>query len=128
MSRYMKLETEFTNAESLLKALTDLGITFERSRDLKVNSLTMKNRWMHGDEKAAIVLNKSGYWGQIGFAWDGRKYSLIQDGMDNNTGTINQVRQHYALHEIRRQARVKGYQVREQQQADGSIRLQLIHY
>jgi hypothetical protein len=137
MSAYKQISTEFRNLESLRKALADVGFGhFDLSASPKVNGLEMQGFYYNRNiGKVALRLPKSHYGGfeDTGFAWDDetKAYRAIistHDG-DGNFGasTLKQVQQRYAYHEIKRQAAVKGYTVREVAGTDGVIRLQLTH-
>lgn len=143
MSAYKEIRTEFRNLESLKKALADVGFgKFHLSSGPKVNDFETMGYHRPG-EKVALCLKKSDYnaFEDTGFAWDAKTqtYRAIistHDGVDhygNQTsayfgeGTLKKVQQRYAFHEVKRQAAVKGYTVREIAGGDGTIRLQLTH-
>lgn len=136
MSAYKEIRTEFRNIESLKKALADVGFTHcELSASAKVNGLRMTGYASNRGERVALMLPKSHYHGyeDTGFAWDEatQSYRAIistHDGYGNfGAETLKKVQQRYAYQEIKRQAQIKGYTVREVSGTDGTIRLQLTH-
>jgi hypothetical protein len=139
MSAYKLIQTEFRNIDSLKKALKDVGFgVFDLSAGPKANRLElMPYNYRPGQQidKVVLRLPKSHYDGyeDTGFAWDEatKSYRAIistHDGGGNfGPSTLKQVQQRYAYHEIKRQAAVKGYTVREVKGTDGVIRLQLAH-
>jgi hypothetical protein len=136
MSSYKELKTEFRNIESLKKALADVGFGhFDLSANPKLNSLPMIGYTGRPGENVALRLPKAHYHGyeDTRFAWDAetRTYRAIistHDGGGNfGAGTLQKLRQRYAYQEVKRQAAVKGYTVREVAGTDGVIRLQLTH-
>ena len=139
MSAYKIIQTEFRNLDSLKKALADCGFGHcDLSAGPKVNGLELTPyHILPGQriDKAVVRLPKSHYHGfeDTGFAWDeasGSYRAIISthDGDGNfGAGTLKQVQQRYAYWEIKRQAAVKGYTVREVKSTDGTIRLQLTH-
>lgn len=142
MSRYKVIATEFRSLQSLQAALVDvLGApsAFNVAPSPKTPSLTLYD-W-HGQprpERASIRIPRqavnrfsSGASNDVGFAWNGKTFEAIVSEYDQGpsgcTNMLNQVRQCYALHELRSQAKAKGYTLRENVQADGSINLVLTH-
>jgi len=141
MSQYKKIATEFKNLDSLILALTDLlGVgNFTVDKTLS-NKLSMYG--YHGDErpeKASInvsrtVVNKQysgGSSNDFGFAYDqaGKMFTAIISDFDSTAGTmrlVEQLRQKYAYHEVVRQAKMKGYSIRQVESKDKTIRLQLV--
>lgn len=139
MSAYREIKTEFRNAASLHKALEDLGIVYEAAEDVKQNSLALFG--YQGDKRPEHVnirirrhwVNQNwsgGSSNDIGFAWDGKQYVAIVSeydrGLPKVQAGLDQLRQRYAVIELRRQAKSRGYNVTEQYQEDGSVRLQLV--
>lgn len=138
MSKYKEIKTEFKNGNSLLLALKDTGYPVVSSTGLKVNSIELENHWHRTDsQKVAMKLDIEGQvqrWNDVGFAWNAETgtYQTVMDALDvgrnkDIENILTKVKQRYALHEIRRQARVKGYTVRENQMPDGTIRLVCVH-
>lgn len=137
MSAYKEIKTEFRNIESLKKALKDVGFgVFDLSASAKVNGLQLTGFGGGNAGQVALRLNRSQYHGyeDTGFAWDAQSQSYRavisthDDGVKNfGAGTLQKLRQRYAYHEVKRQATVKGYTVREVAGTDGVIRLQLTH-
>jgi len=136
MSSYKEITTEFRNIESLKKALADVGFAHcDLSANPKENGLSMVGYGGRPGENVALRLPKSHYGGyeDTGFAWDEatKTYRAIistHDGGGNfGAGTLQKLRQRYAYQEVKRQAQVKGYTVREVAGTDGVIRLQLTH-
>jgi hypothetical protein len=134
MSRYKEIKTEFRNLTSLLKALEDLGYTSDKievAPDAKVPTLPMYGYMNDVRPERASVRIPRHHVGRasndVGFAWNGSSYTAIISEFDSGTHFTDQkvqrLTQRYALHEVKRQARLKGYSVQEVQQADGSIRL-----
>jgi hypothetical protein len=141
MSKYKVVQTEFRNGESLKKALTDLGVQFEASADLKKNGVILETNWTGfwggTNQQAAIAIQRAaankagiGYMDGLGFRWTGKGYELIQDHHDEDYTPVvkkmNQLRQRYAYHEVVRNARAKGYNVSQTASQDGTIRLTLV--
>lgn len=142
MSKYKTIQTEYRNLASLKQALCDVlsdESAFEVARDPKTPCLPLFD-W-HGlqrPERASLriprqIVNRysSGASNDVGFAWDGRCYQAIVSEYDQGkygcADLLRQIRQRYALHEVRRQAKAKGYTVREAPQPDGSILITLNH-
>ena len=140
MSKFKVIQTEYTNAKSLKKALDDLGIKYTESFDLKNPNLKM--RGFRGDvraERASILISKGwvdsnwsrGSSNDLGFAWDKNTktfraiISEYDQGVSGVTHGMTQLKQSYAKHEVIRSAKIKGYHVREQAMSDGTIRLAL---
>lgn len=138
MSKYKKIETEFRSLDSLKKALSDLDITFEIAADPKIPSLHLIG--YRGDtrpEQASVVIRRAqvnrfsgGASNDIGFAWDGNCYAAIVSDFDSMASAklTSQIKQRYALHELRRQARAQGYSMTEKYMPDGTIRLVCSQY
>jgi len=139
MSSYKQIKTEFKNGHSLMKALEDLGAVFECG-DVKQNERTLKTswgaRWNGADQKVAIAIQKEqaqkcglGSMDGLGFRWNGASYDLVADRYDENSTLIQSklklLAQRYALAEVKRQAKMKGYSVNQVAQGDGSIWLVL---
>lgn len=139
MSVYKEIKTEYKTAQSLVKALKDLGLEIEASTDLRANNLNIRD--YHGNQRGvAIAVDFTSFsakvggraWGSIGFAWNAqsRSYDLVVDSMDEGLNlkvkhTLSEIKQRYTYHEVKRQAWTKGYTVQEQRASDGTIRLQL---
>lgn len=135
MSAYKEIKTEFRNLESLKKALADLGYSeIEIAKNPKKPDLPLYG--YKGDqrpERASVRIprNKVGFASNdVGFAWNGSSYTAIISEYDGRTNfkekKQNELAQRYSYHEIRYQAKLRGYGVREIQGQDGSIRLSLI--
>jgi hypothetical protein len=141
MSKYKVIQTEFRNLESLTKAIEDV-----LGSDAQHVAIDPKHASLHlygylGDQRPELasiripreVVNRfsGGCSNDIGFAWDGSRYTAIvseyDSGKPGSQAMLNQIRQRYAYHEIARQARAKGYTLRETRLADGTITLQLTH-
>jgi hypothetical protein len=139
MSVYKEIRTEYKTSQSLVKALLEVGLELKHSPDFRANTLTTTD--MHGNSfQVALLLDReslqarSAYkgvriWGGVGFAWNGRSYDMVVDDLDAKKPItkemLNQIKQRYTYHEIKRQAWAKGYTVQEQKASDGTIRLQL---
>lgn len=140
MSQYKKIATEFKNPDSLMKALADLGLPFDKAPDLKVNSLQLEGWGGRPAGTVAIRVPKSltGGYEDVGFSWTGSAYEAhvsTHDGeypgynhRDVGEPTLLKIKQRYALHELRRQARQQGYSIQEKYLDDGSIRLICTQY
>ena len=136
MSAYKVIKTSFKSLTSLLAALKEMGYTDEQlevAADHKVNGLTLFG--YHNDarpEKAVVCIPRK-YVGHvsndIGFMWDGQAYQAIVSDYDQSATftakKMNQLKQLYAIQEVRRQARSKGYNLRENRMSDGTVRLTL---
>jgi hypothetical protein len=142
MSKYKIVQTEYRSLDSLKKALGDVlgpDAELEIARDPRCPSLPLYG--YVGDQRAeraslrlprqVVNLFSGGWSNDIGFTWDGRCYqAIVSDYDQGNAGSqrlLAQVKQRYALHELRRQAKLKGYTVREHPAQDGTIRLTLTH-
>jgi hypothetical protein len=139
MSKYKTIATEFKSLESLKKALADLGITPEISSDVKKPSLHLIG--YQGDKRpelANVVIRRKdvnrfsgGASNDIGFAWDEsrRCYAAQVSDYDSraSAGLMQKVTQQYSFREIERQARMKGYTVKQEAQNDGTIKVVLTH-
>jgi hypothetical protein len=146
MSKYKRIACEFKNGESLLKALQDAGLKFEQARNLRENTVAVHTHWkdygsteqpcalaIQKDDLSQGFLSRGAQWGSMdgmGFAWNGSGYDLIQDQHDQSRpemgALLDQLKQRYSYHEISRQARAKGYTVRELPGQNGTINLVLV--
>ncbi len=141
MSAYKVIQTEFRNAESLVAALRKVlpaGADLQVARDPRSPSIHLYG--YRGDERPELagirlpqeVVNhfSGGASNDIGFAWNGSSYQAIVSDWDRGKPGVLQMldnlRQQYAVAEVRRQAGVKGYTVRETRQANGAIQLTLV--
>lgn len=139
MSKYKVIQTEFRNPESLKKALTDLAVPFECARDPKVPSLSLYGYM--GDERperASFVIRRhqvnqhwsGGMSNDLGFAWDGQQFTVQISDYDSGKSAellaLDRLRQRYSFHEVHRQARAKGYTVRESRSVNGAIEMVLV--
>jgi hypothetical protein len=144
MSAYKEIRTEFRNLDSLKKALNDVGYgVMEVSAKAKENTLDLMGYNHRAYGQAVIRFDRSAYnaFEDTGFVWDQEAgvYRAVVSTHDSdythdgkryqNFGevTLKKVQQRYAYHEVKRQAAVKGYTVREVAGSDGTIRLQLTH-
>lgn len=140
MSKYKEIKTEFKNPFSLIKALADVGAVIETADNPKENAVTLFTNWTSfggQNQKVAIAVQKAnairaglGNFDGIGFQWNGKGYTLIQDHLDQERNevvrrNIGKLTQRYSYHEVKRQAKMNGYTTQEIQQEDGSIRLVL---
>lgn len=137
MSAYKVIKTEFRTLDSLLKALADIGYKeVEVAKDPKNPDLQLVGYL--GDtrnERASVRVDRK-YVGRasndIGFAWNSqaKAYEAIISEYDQlytfNKQKLDRLRQRYAYHEVRRQAKAKGYFVQEETLQEGVIRLQLV--
>jgi hypothetical protein len=140
MSKYKVIKTEFKNGESLKKALDEMGVKYEFGGNFRDNTVTLRTSWAsYGSQNHPVVfaiqrdearLSGLGQMDGLGFKWTGTGYDLIEDSNHGQPQSVidkmNILRQKYAVNEIRRQARVKGYSVREQAQTDGTIQMTLV--
>ena len=141
MSKYKTIATEFRNLQSLQAALIDvLGnqTAFQVAPSPKTPSLPLYD-W-HGvrrPELASVRIPRQavnrfsgGSSNDVGFSWNGHTFEAIVSEYDQSSTTVNmlnQVRRRYALHELRSQAKAKGYTLRETVHPDGSINLVMTH-
>ena len=137
MSRYKTIQTEFRTLDSLMKALEDIGYgkgKVQVATNPTANTLPMIG--YHGDtrpETTAVRIPRQ-YVGSasndVGFRWNGKAYEAVISQYDSEThfneGVVNKLKQRYGLHEIRRQAKARGYNIRESVNADGSIQVQCV--
>ena len=134
MSAYKEIQTEFRSLNSLLDALHDLGFTdamLQVAPDPKFATLPMYG--YQGDqrpERAGVHIPREfvgSAANDVGFAWNGGCYVAIISEFDSSQNfteeRVNKLKQRYALHEVKKQAKMKGYSVQEVSQNDGSIRL-----
>jgi hypothetical protein len=139
MSAYKEIKSEFRNGQSLIKALKVLGLIPQVSQNLRDNGVELVNNYGHDGAKVAIgvdriqvhsKINRSVY-GGLGFTWNGKSYDVIADDLDvhktEHQKLMNDIKQRYSYNEIKRQAQVKGYTVRETTGQDGVIRMTLVH-
>jgi len=136
MSAYKTIQTEFRHLPSLLKALADLGYPthqVEVAPNPKQPSLTLYGyTGMPRLEKASVRIPKAnfGTYEDVGFVWNGTGYTAIisthDTRMNLGEGKLATLKQRYALHEVRRQARARGYSVQEKVDASGVIRITLV--
>jgi hypothetical protein len=136
MSKYKEIATEFRNADSLRKALKEMGVEFQESANLKNPDLKMYGYQNDlRDERASFRLDRKfvnaklsgGSSNDVGFRWNGQVFeaqiSEYDSGWNERRGWLNEVRQKYALNEVRRQAWLKGYTLRETKLTDGTVRV-----
>lgn len=139
MSVYKKIKTEIKTADSLIKALNDLGLHPECSQNLRENSVILKSNWSNlggRDQNVAIAVQREALekadlmaMDGIGFAWNGSGYDLICDHMDEESHygrshhLVDRVKQRYTLHEAKRIASLQGYSLQEKTLSDGTIQL-----
>ncbi len=143
MSAYKRIQTQFKNLDSLKKALVDVGFDhFEVAANPQANDLVLHGYSASHGGDAALRIPKDHYnaFEDTGFAWDpeSKTYRAIISTHDGGftvgearyanfgEGTLTKVRQRYAYHEVCRQARMKGYGVRQVDDQSGAIRLQLV--
>jgi len=138
MSKYKKIATEFKNADSLCKALDDLDLPYDKAPVLKTPSLELRG-W--GGTFGALVSiripkYKTNGFEDVGFAWNGAAFEAhvsTHDGSgygrrDVGEPTLLKIKQRYALHELRRQAKLNGYSIQEKYLDDGTITLVCTQY
>ncbi len=135
MSVYKEVKTEFRNLDSLKKALADVGFKEIEVDVSRSNSLFLKGFGYEYNNlnvrKGTIAIRKSEYGGyeDTGFSWDAQSKSftaIISTHYPFNEEKLTQVKQRYAYHEVTRNARVRGYNIKETTDVDGTIRLQLV--
>lgn len=139
MSKYKEIQTQFRNIDSLKAALTKLGIQFESAQ--LGQTVTLKTSWSgmysNVDREVTIAVNREsavhadmGNFDGFGFKWNGSSFEMIQDHLDQESRHFERkfglLKQEYANQEVRRQARLRGYNVSEQRRADGTIALTLM--
>jgi hypothetical protein len=137
MSRYKEIKTEIKSAESLLKALGDMGLIIDRQGTLHKNQVVLANRWGHEaahvdfyvSRESLASLTKDHYFSApLGFAWNEEtsQYGLVFEDMDTYrlTGVNFQGRlmQQYAYNEVVSKAGAQGYTI-SRENVDGVIRL-----
>jgi hypothetical protein len=142
VSKYRVIQTEYRTLASLLKALGEiltLSGDLELAADVRAPNLVLYDYLAEQrPERASIRIPRQtvnrfsgGCSNDIGFAWNGRTFiAIVSEYDEGNTGSqklLSAIKQRYALHEIRRQAKSRGYTVREQAKPDGSITLSLVH-
>jgi hypothetical protein len=139
MSKYKVIATEITNKKHLLDAIADQKIvcvfTDKRANDLPLYGYQGDER----PERVNIAIRQvdvnrfsGGSSNDIGFSWDPETKSyqaVVSDYDQSNTGSaqlLRKIQQRYAYHAVVSKARKKGYNVREAETKDGTIRLQLV--
>lgn len=139
MSKYHKIKTEIKTQESLLAALSDMGLKPDHNGgNLRDNNAILMTHWETWGGKNQLVsvavdrsvLRAAGYDAMdgIGFAWNEAGYDLIADHYDAEKPWMSKLKQRYTLHEAKRLARLQGYTLTEQSMPDGSIRLTCSQY
>lgn len=145
MSKYRLIKSEFRNPDSLIKALNDLGIAFDRSVNLRTNDVVLKTSFgegimlqlYHGENHdVAIAIQRDNLAKAaglkrvvdgMGFSWNGSGYDLIQDHYNEMnrgvTDLTNKLKQRYSFHETMRLARANGYLVKSSTSENGKIRV-----
>jgi hypothetical protein len=133
MSAYREIRTEFRVKESLVKALVNLGYEgIMQVEEGKENTLPLAG-WLgrQASQNVNVKLKCKGNGGyeDVGFYWNGSSYQAIvstHDGYGNfGTCSLAKLTQQYSYEEVKRQARLRGYQVQQVNSTDGSIRLVL---
>lgn len=139
MSKYKVISTEFRQAEHLIAALKECGVSFETCKDLRSPSLNLIG--YQNDvrpEMASIVIRKDevnrirkGYASNdIGFSWNGKEFAAIVSEFDQGQDVVRELmtnlRKVYAHRAVLAQARARGYTTQEHRLPDGSIQIQLI--
>lgn len=138
MSAYKVIKINFKNLESLKAALCDIGYG-ERSQTVAKNpldpDLVMSDyRGHHRPELASLLVARAyinQYSNDVGFAWNEKDkcYDAIISEWDSyhtfTPARLNRLKQAYALHEVHRQAKARGYRVQESRNQDGTISITL---
>lgn len=127
MSHYSDVETEYTDRDSIVKALVDLGW------DEKVIELHDQPVALHdGKRQAHIVIRKKNMksyaWTDLGFEkrQDGT-YKLHIDEMTMGKDWQGRLKARYGYHDTLRIAKTTGHKLRsEEKLPDGSLRLRLV--
>ncbi len=130
MSHYTKIETRLTSAPHLLKALKDLGFSQVEYHDNPVNLIGFEGS--RRENTAEIVIRKA-YVGtasnDIGFkrSVDGYFTAIISefDSKRYDGFWLNQLSQRYSYHVTRDTLVQKGFDLIEEEQQGGEIRLTL---
>jgi len=128
MSQYKRIATKIADKELLTAALEALNLTFEQGDAVELNGY-----YAHG-RTAQIVVRKAAsdrYAEDLGFVWDaksGAYQAVLTDWGDEATETLNEIKQQYAVQGVYQKATREGYTVTQEQQEDGTVRLQLRRY
>lgn len=130
MSHYSKIETRLTSAPHLLKALKDMGFSQVEYHDSPVNLVGFEGS--RREDTAEIVIRKT-YVGSasndIGFkrSADGSFAAIISDFDSRHYDGfwLNRLSQRYSYHVTRDTLEQKGFDLIEEEQQSGEIRLTL---
>jgi hypothetical protein len=142
MSKYRIVKADFKTPDSLIRALNDLKVEYQRGADLRRNEATLRTNWsgIYGGENqpVAVAIDRDALAKSIGsrpmdgcgFAWNGSGYDFIQDQHDTGRpdvqAWVNRLRQRYSFWEVQRLAHARGYNVRESYTQDGQINITLV--
>ena len=121
MSHFTRLRTQIVEREFLLKALEDLGFSYETG-DLKVRGLA-------GDSARAEIKIKVKLGREVGFRKAGNSYELVADawGLGSSLKDLtDKLTQRYAYHTAVAKLEAQGFSlVNEENAQDGQIHLTL---
>jgi hypothetical protein len=125
MSHFVTIRTQLREREHLLQALRDLGFSFKEEEGSKVRGDATR------EEQAEIVADAGGGYG-IGFRLKEGEYEVVADWYSIQSATslrrerfFQQLKQRYAYHVIRNQAKEQNLIVEEEKLEDGNIVLVL---
>jgi hypothetical protein len=131
MSHAMKITTKFQNGESLVKALEDSGVRFQKAADLRTNGIKYTRFWGIDDTRnVALAIERDDLrtvvpWAMDGmaFIWQGDHYDLLLDQTDQRHHPdtaifLDKLRQRYAYHEVMAQVHAAGWTIGEVTQGE----------
>ena len=134
MSKYRKLETEFTSRAMLREALKAVGLPFEEAAvgcEIQLVGYTGDTR----QETATFAVRREHVGSSsndIGWHWDpeARRFVEVVSEFDlgrrRSVEVLNQVRREYAVATTIAQARARGLTVKREDQSNGGIRLRVV--
>lgn len=130
MSHFSEVEIDFTDEKCLVEALKKLGFT-----DIEIHQEAQNLYGYHGDvreQKANIIIRRKHIGSasnDIGFIkQDNGKYKAYISQFDQrkyNDTWIGKLKQEYGVEKAKKEARAKGYLVKEERLKDNTVRLTL---
>ncbi|TLN20881.1 DUF1257 domain-containing protein [bacterium] len=122
MSHISRIKTQIIEKDLLLKALADLGLPVEEGEDLTLSGF--------GSARTPVEIKiplRFSY--PIGFRRSGESYEIVADWFGvhgvKRAEFVNQVTQRYAYHATRAKLEEQGFDLIEEVQEKGEIRLVL---
>ena len=151
MSKYKVIETQFKDLSLVIDALREIfhagpqvghmisGVDGVELSQHRTNDLTLYDyHGMARPERATLVIRRhlvnqwsSGASNDIGFAWDAESqtYRMIVSeydlGSPGSKRLVSEIKKQYAANAVIRQARARGYIIRQEAGADGTVTITL---